>query len=53
MSDKNENIDPFDTISKNVISSTECTGLFQIIPKDDEQVASYDEIYDIPALRKS
>ena len=36
----------YDDVS--VASSTECTGLGIIIPRDEEDAESYREIYDIP-----
>ena len=38
--------DFFDDMS--VASSTECTGLGIIIPRDEEDAESYRDIYDIP-----
>ena len=31
-----------------VVSSTECTGLIQAIPGEEDAAESYSEIYDIP-----
>lgn len=39
---------PDDINITNVASSTECTGLFQQAPYDENQIDSYNEIYDIP-----
>ncbi len=54
MSDKKDKFVPepvpsdelFDDVS--VASSTECTGLGIIIPRDEEDAESYRDIYDIP-----
>jgi len=49
MSHKNKKkSDPFDAITKNVVSSTECTGLFQGLPEDEEQMEAYDDIIETP-----
>ena len=37
-----------DISTTNVSSTTECTGLFQQAPYDENQIESYHDIYDIP-----
>ena len=39
---------PDDITITNVASSTDCTGLFQDPPYDEDQIESYSELYDIP-----
>ena len=36
----------------NVVSSTECTGLIQGFPQDDNEIDAYTEICDIPKPEK-
>ena len=52
------NSDPFDTVKdyqydleneiNSVVSQTECTGLIQIPPQDEEEAEAYTEIYTVP-----
>ncbi|MCL2323173.1 MAG: hypothetical protein FWC47_13860 [Oscillospiraceae bacterium] len=44
----NEYPDPNDLGTNNVASSTECTGLMQSLPSEEDDIVSYEEIYDIP-----
>ena len=40
--------DPDDLNTNNVASFTECTGLMQSLPGEEDDVKSYSEIYEIP-----
>ncbi len=40
--------DPGKLMENNVASMTECTGLIQSLPSDEEYVEAYSEIYEIP-----
>ncbi len=37
-----------DLMTSSVASSSECTGLTRILPENDEEVESYEDIYNIP-----
>ncbi len=37
-----------DLMSGSVVSSTECTGLARIMPEDEDETQSYEDIYNIP-----
>ncbi len=36
------------SVPNDVVSANECTGLTQFVPENDEQNASFEDIYDIP-----
>ena len=44
----NDHPDPSDLSTNDVASSTECTGLIQSLPSDEDDIKSYSEIYEIP-----
>ena len=45
---KDEYPDPDMLHTNNVVSTTECTGLFQGLPVEDEQIEAFSDIYDVP-----
>lgn len=46
--DSNEYPDPDILDTNDVVSNTECTGLIQGLPIEEENIEPYSEIYDIP-----
>jgi anionic cell wall polymer biosynthesis LytR-Cps2A-Psr (LCP) family protein len=44
----NEYPDPGDLSTNEVASSTECTGLMQSLPSEEDDIKSYEDIYEIP-----
>jgi hypothetical protein len=47
MTKKNEQVpDSFE--SNSVVSSSECTGMMQSFPENDDEIESYQDIYDVP-----
>ena len=45
--------DPNALDENNVVSSTECTGLVQGLPLDEESMEAYSEIYGMPEDNKT
>lgn len=46
--DSNEYPDPDILTPNDVVSTTECTGLIQALPIEEDNIEPYSEIYDIP-----